>query len=63
MTLSKKLVRHNIDAIGVAVAREELVPRANSMPRAIEAIRNGLVEVLRVVVRGKDGTIANNNLF
>jgi hypothetical protein len=51
------------DGIGVAVAREELVPRANSMPRAIEAIRNGLVEVLRVVDRGKDSTIANNNLF
>jgi hypothetical protein len=63
MALSKKFVRHNVDSICIAVAREELAPSANAVKGIVKTTRNGLVEVLRVKRRGEDGTIADNDLF
>ena len=46
------------------MSREKFVPRAKSVERGIVAIREGCVEVLRIMDRGEEeGAIADDELF
>ena len=63
LTLDKKFVGHNIDSIGIAMSKVKSVPSAKSMERSIVAIWNGLVEGLRIMDRGEDGAIVDDDLF
>ena len=59
----QQFVRHNVDAAGISMSREEFIPGTNSMVRNVGTVRDGLLKLLGIIDVGKNSTVANDNFF
>jgi hypothetical protein len=63
VTLFKKLVWNNVDSVGIVMAGKQFAPHTNARKSDVVTIGEILMEFLRIVDRGEDRAVANNDLF